>query len=145
MHDGCLVTRLGSDCKSFFFLSLFSYYVVCQQFPIPSIYNFFHSSPTLSRSLLMQSSITISVFLAFISTLFSGYLFALPVFLIPFLHMTNSCTPYQFLLRTFLHSNLYSHFIIFLLSALLTPTMIPTRLFFTNLDLLLFLCYCHRL
>ena len=39
-----------------FFLSLFSYYVLCQQSPIPSVYLFFpRSSPTLSRSLLIQS------------------------------------------------------------------------------------------
>ena len=40
-----------------------------------------------------------------------------------------------------LHSNLHSHFIHFLLSALLTPTIILTMLFFANLDLLL-LCLC---
>ena len=58
-----------------------------------------------------------------------------------FFYMTSACTPHQFLLRTFLHSNLYSHFIHFLLSALLTPTIIITRSFFANQNpLLLFLC-----
>ena len=40
----------------------------------------------------------------------------------------------------------HSHFIQLLLSPLLTPTIIFTRLFFANLDVsLLFLCWCHRL
>ena len=46
--------------------------------------------------------------------------------------MTSLCTPHQFLLRTFFHSNqspLSFHFIHFLLVALLTPTIILTRLF----------------
>ena len=43
-----------------------------------------------------------------------------------FVHMTNTCTPHQFLLNTILHSNLHSHFIHFLLSALLTPKPGPS-------------------
>ena len=109
--------------------------------------HFFHSSPTLSRSRLIQIHFAISVsFFASISPLLSGYLLSLPVFHLPFFDMTSSCAPNQFLLRTSLHSNLHSLFIIFLLSALLPPTIILTRLSFANMDLLLlFLCQCHRL
>ena len=44
----------------------------------------FYSSSILSRSLLMQSSIAISVFLASISPPLSGHLLSLPVFHLPF-------------------------------------------------------------
>ena len=93
---------------------------------------FLHFSPTHSRSLLMQPPIAISVFLpASISSLISGYLVSLPVFVSHF-YMANSYTPDQFLLRTFLYSNIHSHFITFFLSALLTLTIILTRLFFKS-------------
>ena len=100
-----------------------------------SIYHLFHFSPTLSMSLLMQSPIAISVFLAFISPPLSVHLLSASFYL-PFFYMTRSCrpTPHQFLLRTLLHSNLHSHFIIFLLLALSTPTIILTRLFFIKID-----------
>ena len=82
--------------------------------------------------------IAISVFLASISPPLSRHLLSLPVFSSAlYFYMTSPCTPNQFLLRTSFHSNLHSHFIHFLLSALLTPKIILTRLFFANLDLLL--------
>ena len=59
----------------------------------------------------------------------------------PFFYMTSPRTHHQFFSRTFLHSSHHSRFIHFLLSALLTPIIILTRLLFANLDLLLlFLC-----
>ena len=48
------------------------------------------------------------------------------VFISSFFHMISLCTPHQFILRTFLHSNLHSHFIHFLLSA---PMIILISLF----------------
>ena len=56
----------------------------------------------------MQSPIANSVFLASISPSLSQLLLSLPVFHLPFFHMTSPCTPHQFLLKTFLHSNLHS-------------------------------------
>ena len=76
--------------------------------------------------------------LHFPSTFWASALFAR--FVSHLLYMTSPCAPHQFLLRS-LHSNLHSQFIKFLL---LTHMIILTRLFFTNLDLLLFLCQCHR-
>ena len=78
----------------------------------------FHSFPALSRLLLMQSPIAISVVIAFISpsTFWASALFA--SFLSPNFHMTSPCTHHQFLLRTVLHSNLHSHLIHFLISCL---------------------------
>ena len=102
--------------------------------------SFFRSSPTLSRSLLMQSPIPISVFLASISPPLYGHS-SLPVFYLPYFAHDQPMQPSPIFLRTFLHSNFHSHFINFLLSPLLTPTIILTRLFFANLDFfVLFLC-----
>ena len=117
----------------FLFLSFFSLYVLCQQSPIPSIYHFFTILPPLFLGLLMQSPIAISFFLASMSPPLSVHLLSVSL-----LYMTSPCTPHQFLLGSLLHSNLRSHFITFLLSAFLTPTIILIRLFFANLDLLLF-------
>ena len=86
--------------------------VLCQ--PSPILLSII--SPTLSRLLLMQSAIAISVFLASISPPLSGHRSALLAsFLSPiFFQMTSPCTSHQFLLRIFLHSKLHSHFIHFL-------------------------------
>ena len=46
---GITVVNACLTIISIFFLSLFSYNVLCQQSPITSIYHFFHSSPTLSK------------------------------------------------------------------------------------------------
>ena len=101
--------------------------------------SFFHSYPTLSRSLLIQSLIAISVYLASIYPTLSGHLLSASFSSPNCLH-DQPIYSHQFLLRTFLHTNLHPHLIHFLLSALLTPTIILTRLFFANLDLVLFLC-----
>ena len=123
------------NCFSiFFFLPLtFSYYVLSQPSPISFLYSFLQSSPALSRSVLMQSPIAMSVFLVSMPTFWASAL--CQFFISHFIYMTNLCTPHQLFLRTFLHSNLHSHFIHFLLSALLTPTIITSRSFFANLDL----------
>ena len=125
----------------FFFLSLLSYYVLCQQSPIPSICNFLILIP-LFLGHLMQSPSQFRSSSPPFPLHFLGIcsLCQLVFFINHLLYMTSPCTPHQFLLGTFFHSNLHSHFIHFLVSALLTPTVIPTRLFFANLDLLLFLC-----
>ena len=119
---------------SFFFLSPFSYCVLFQQSPVLSIYIFFsHSSPTLFMSLLTQSphrNFGLPC-LHFPSNFWAPALFA-SLSSPNFFHMTNPCTPHQFLLSTFLHSIPYSHLIHFLLSALLAPMIILTRLFFRN-------------
>ena len=96
---------------------------------------------TLSRSLLMQFRCSSPPFLLH----FLGICSICPFFVSHVFYMTSLCTPRQFLLRPFLHSNLHSHLIHFLLSALLIPTIITNMQFFANLDLLLlFLCQCHR-
>ena len=66
---------------------------------------FIQSSPTLFRALLVQSPIAISVTLASISPPLSG--------LSSFIFISHSTSTYsrQFLLKTFLHSSLHSHFI----------------------------------
>ena len=90
----------------FFFLSLFSDSGL--QF---LLFISFHSSPTLYRSLLIQSPISISVFLATISPPLSEHLLSLPVFHLQFFpHMTTPCIRHQFLLITFLHSYLLSFY-----------------------------------
>jgi len=115
---------------SVFFLALFSYHVLCQQCPVSSIYHFFpHSSPTLSRSLLMPHRNFSLPRLHFPSTFWACALFDSLSSLI--FSIWPAYTPRQFLLRTFVHP----HFNNFLLSALFTPTIILTRLFFHN-----FLC-----
>ena len=90
---------------SFFFLSIFSHYVLCQQFPILFYILFLFS-------ILLQ--------------LFLGHNFGLPrlhftstfwasVFcqfnISHSFHMTSSCSPHQFLVSIFHHSNLYFHLI----------------------------------
>ena len=66
-----------------------------QQYSIPSIYHFLHSSPTLSGSLLMHRNFGFSR-LHFLSTFWT---FALCQFSISrFVYMTTSRTPHQFLL-----------------------------------------------
>ena len=82
-----------------FFLPLtFPFFVLCQQSKIPSMYHFLHSSPTLSRSLLMQPPnrhFGLRL-LHFHSTFWAPALFASFSFPI-FFYMTSLCTPYQFL------------------------------------------------
>ena len=104
------------------FLSLRSMSTVSNSFYL----SFFHSSPSLSRSLIMQSPSQFRS--SFHSTFWASALFA--SFSSPiYFHMTNPCTAHQLLLRTFLHSHFHSHFIKFLLSALLTPTIILSGCF----------------
>ena len=90
----CLVHSL-SAVSNFFYLSIFC-----------------HSSPILSRSLLMQSPIAVSIFLASISPPLSGHQlsanFSSPIFL----HDQPMYSSTIFL-RTFLHFILHSHFIHF--------------------------------
>ena len=62
-----------------------------------------------------------SVFHASISLQHSGHLLSLPVFHLPFSHMTSPYTAHQFLLKTFLHSNLHSYLIHFSYQQLLLP------------------------
>ena len=112
-----------------FFLSFFSYNLLCQQSPIPSICHFFHSSPSLSRSLLMQcpSQVRSSSSPPF-PFHFQGKFFISHFF--PHVLLTNF-----FLELSFTSTNLHSHFIHFLLPALWTPMINLTRLFFANLNL----------
>ena len=81
----------------------------CQQSPVPSICcSFPYSSPSLSRSLLMQSHITISVYLACISPQLSRHQLSLSVFSSPILSIQPS---HVLLTNFFVNSNLHSHFI----------------------------------
>ena len=75
-------------------------------------------------SLLMESHIAISVLLASISPPLSGRLLS-----VSFSSHMFSTRPVYIHLTTFLYSYLHSHFIHFLLSALITSTIILTRLF----------------
>ena len=96
--------------------------------------SFLHSSPTLSRSLSMQSPSQFRSSSPPFPFHFLG-ICSLPVFHLPFFYMTSPCAPHQFRLRTFLHSNLHSQFIHVLSSALLTPTVILTRcVYLANLN-----------
>ena len=99
-------------------------YVVYQQFTVPSICCSF--SPMLSMCPFMQSPIAV----LFPSTVWTSALFFCQFFMCDSFHMTIPCqpNPHQFLLTTFRNSNLHSQFIL-LLSSLLTPTILLTRLF----------------
>ena len=97
----------------------------------------FHSSPTLSMSLLMQSPSQFRSSLPPFPLYFLDICSLCQSFLCHSVYRTSSCTRHQFLLRT--HSNLHCQFIIFFLSALLTPMIILSRLLFANLEVLLFL------
>ena len=124
---------------SIIFFHPFTFLLLCSLSAVSNSSIFFHSFPTLSRLLLMQSPLQFQCS----SPPFPPHIQAsgLCQFIISHLfHMTSPCTSHQFVLRTFLRSNLHSHFIHFLLSALLIPMIILTRLLSTNLDLLLFLC-----
>ena len=90
---------------------------------------FLHSYPTLSRSLSMQSPSQFRSSSPPFPLHFLGICSLCQFFICHFLHMTSPCTPHQFILRTFLHSNLHSHFIHFLLSALLIHTILTTLFF----------------
>ena len=107
-HNSCPVARLGSNiisCYYFFritvvrdelamisfpiaFFLLSSFLLLCSLSAVSKfllcVYHFPHSSATISRSLLIQSLITISVFLASISPPLSGHLFSLSIFHLPF-------------------------------------------------------------
>ena len=118
------------------FLLLHLLSAVCNSFYL----SFLYSSPTLSTS-LNAIPIAMSVFLASISSPRSGNLLLLAIFHVPFSSTWPAQPDHQLILITFLHSYLHSKFVDFLLSALLTPTIILTRYLFANLDLLpLFLC-----
>ena len=131
-YNSCPVTRLGSIRFFYCFLGITIIRDELTMFPFSivfflplnflligslsavsnSFYNLPHSSPTISRSLLMHYPIKISVFPASISSPLSGHLLSLSVLLSPiFSQMTSPCTPHQFLLKTFLHSNLHFQFI----------------------------------
>ena len=64
--------------------------------------------------------VAISVFLASISLPLSRHLLSLPFFHLPFVYMTSPYDHHPFRLRTFLHPNLHSHFIIFSLFSCLS-------------------------
>ena len=98
--------------------------------------SFLHSSASLSRSLAMQSPSPFRSSSPRFPLNFLGIGSLCQCFICHFSTWpAHACAPHQFLLRNFLHTNLHSHFIHFLLSALLTPTIILTMLFF---DFLLF-------
>ena len=94
-----------------------------------SFYLSFFSLLPLFLGHLMQSPIAILIFLTSISPPFSGHLLSAIFSSSIFLH-DQPLYSSPIYLRTFLHSNLHSHFIHFLLSALLTPTIILTKLVF---------------
>ena len=99
-----------------------------------------HSSPTLSRSLSRQPPSQFRSSSLPFPLHFLGICSLCQFCICHFFYMTSPCAPHQFLLRTFFPSNIHSYFIHFLLSGLLTPMIILARLFFANLDLLLYLC-----
>ena len=101
-------------------LILCSLSAVSNSFYLP----FLHSSPTLSRSLSMQSPSKFQSSSPPFPLHFLGICSLCQFFICHFFYMTSPCSAHQFLLRTFLHPNLHSHFIHFLLSALLSPTIL---------------------
>ncbi len=101
-----------------------------------SFYRFPNFSHTISRSLLMQPPIKISVFLA--SHFPSNFWASLCKFFISHLfQMTSQCILHHFLLKKFLHSQ----FIHVSLISSLNSLDFSYQVLFANLDiLLLFLC-----
>ena len=93
-------------------LTFLLYYTLCQQSLNNSFYLSFPPPPTLSKSRLMQSPSQFRFFSPSFPLHILG-ICSLPVFHLPFFYMTSPCTPHQFLLRTFLHSNHQSDFTLF--------------------------------
>ena len=96
-----------------FLSSHFSHCILYQHSPTPSL-SFavvLHSPPTLSRSLFTQSShhILDLPLLIFASTFFICSFWQF--FISYSFHISDPFQPHQFLLKTFLHSNLHSQFI----------------------------------
>ena len=83
---------------------------------VPNSFYFFvsHSSPTLSRSLLMQPPSQFRSSSPLFPLHYLGICSLCQFFISQLFYMTSSCALHQFLLRTFLHSNLHSHLIHFL-------------------------------
>ena len=96
---------------SIFFLFLFSHYVVYQQFPVASICCSLFFSILLSR--LLGVFYAIPHRRPFPLPLSGHLLFFCQFYMSDSFHMTIPCqpNPYQFLLTTFLHSSVHSHFI----------------------------------
>ena len=113
-----------------FFLSLFSRYVLYQQSPVHSLCcSILSFSLTLSRSLLMQSPI--SVFLASFPLQFLDIWSLFQFFIYHSFHMTGALKAIRhhfFLKHSFTPTSTLSSSIL-LLSSLLTTTILPVRLF----------------
>ena len=162
-----LSLRVLSAVTDSFCLVLFSHYVFCQQSPTPSVWCFSLTTCSVSSrrlllsgallSLRVLSAVADSFCLVLFSPFFIHFLwvqsqfpsssppfpptvwasavfasFSLPIHstrLLDNFFLTIYFTPISILISSIL-----------LLSALSTPTIILTRLFFANLDLLLFLC-----
>ena len=115
---------------SFFFLSLFCHYIVDQQCPIPSIwYSVSALFLTLCRSLFMQSTIAIAVFLTPFPFHILGICSLCQIPISHSFHMTGLCQLNTVLLKIVLQSDTHSQFIHILLSTVLTPAIPITRLF----------------
>ena len=132
------VTRLGSNC---ILLLLFSWHH-CRQGWVDQ-YFLFHCLFLPLTFLLLRSlsALSDSFYLKkfYVTSPIAISVFSSPPFPHHYLGICSLCqffvshlfsSAHQFLLRAFLHSNLHSHFINILSSALLTLTIILTRLFF---------------
>ena len=131
----CLRGWVDHDSRFiFFFLSFLSHYVRYQQSQILFICcSFSPFISTISRSLLMQSPVIISLFLASFSHTLSWHPLVLPAlfFISHSFYATSPGQPTrnQFLLkRSFIPTSTFSSSIL-LLSALLTHTILLTMLF----------------
>ena len=135
--------RQGRVDHDFLFHCLFSSHFSLTTFSASSLQfllSFFCIFPTLSSSLSMQSPSQFRSSSPPFPLHFLGICSLCQFCNWHFFYITSPCTPHRFHLKTFLQSQ----FIYFLLSALLTPTVILTRLFFANLDLLLYACRCNK-